>query len=124
MTEYDPHEALDAQEWNVLDEDERMFLVEQYHKRKRIRLPNHRLHAIIHVTVENQVSMGDELNVAETLDRLMSEGLDRHEAIHAIASILTEHLHGVMGGKTRDFTHSRYFERLQDLTAAEWKEMG
>jgi hypothetical protein len=118
MTEYDPHETPDAREWNALDEAERMLLVEQYHKQKRIRLPNRRLHAIIHVAVENQVSLGDELNVEETLDRLMSEGLDRHDALHAIGSVLTEHLHGVMEGKTRDLTHSKYFKRLQDLTAA------
>ena len=124
MREYNPHKSPDAEEWNELDEAERMLLVEQYHKRKRIRLPNRRLHAIIHVAVENQVSMGDELNVKETLDRLMSEGLNRHDALHAIGSVLGEHLHAVMGGETNDLTHSQYFEGLRDLTAAKWQEMG
>jgi hypothetical protein len=124
MTKYDPHKITDPQAWNELDEAERMLLVEQYHKRKRSRLPNRRFHAIIHVAVENQVSMGDELTVAETLDRLISEGLDRHDAIHAIGSVLAEHLHGVMGGKTRDLTHSQYFAGLKDMTAAKWRAMG
>ena len=32
--------------------------------------------------------MGNETPVAATLDRLMHEGLDRHDAIHAIGSVL------------------------------------
>jgi hypothetical protein len=40
-------------------------------------MPNTVLHSAIHNVVENQVAMGDELNVANNLQRLMSEGLDR-----------------------------------------------
>ncbi len=43
----------------------------------------------MHVVVENQIAMGDEIPVRDTLVRLMSEGLDRHDAVHAIATVLT-----------------------------------
>jgi hypothetical protein len=38
--------------------------------------------------VENQLALGEATPVPTTLERLMDEGLDRHEAIHAIGSIL------------------------------------
>jgi hypothetical protein len=47
-----------------------------------------RAHAANHVIVENQLAMGDATVVPATLARLMQEGLDRHDAIHAIGSVL------------------------------------
>ena len=58
--------------------DERIRLVEQYHRRAGIRLPNVTVHAIIHAVIENQIALGDEVPVRRTLQRLLSEGLDRH----------------------------------------------
>ncbi len=40
-----------------------------------------------HVVVENQIALGDEIPVARNLHQLMAQGLDRHDAIHAIASV-------------------------------------
>jgi hypothetical protein len=37
---------------------------------------------------EDQIALGDEIPARRTLVRLMEEGLDRHEAIHAIDSAL------------------------------------
>ena len=48
----------------------------------RVRLPNEKLHAVLHVVIENQIALGDEI-----------PGLDRHEAIHCIASVLAEFIH-------------------------------
>jgi hypothetical protein len=42
---------------------------------------------VAHVIVENQIAMGDATVVPATLNSLMREGLNRHDAIHAIASI-------------------------------------
>jgi hypothetical protein len=55
---YDPHEHIISDAWLALDESERMRLVERYHRRQRIRLPNETIHAVIHVIVENQVALG------------------------------------------------------------------
>lgn len=124
MNTYNPHVTPDPDVWNALEETERILIVERYHKRRRIRMPNHRAHAIFHVIVENHIAMGDELNVARTLDRLMSEGLDRHEALHAVGSVLAEHMHSMMSGKPEDFSESRYSSDLDDLTAKKWRQMG
>jgi hypothetical protein len=43
-----------------------------------------------HVVVENQVALGEVMRVPETLERLLDEGLDRHEAVYAIGSVLME----------------------------------
>jgi hypothetical protein len=45
-----------------------------------------------HVIVENQVALGEAYPVQSVLLRLMEEGLDRHDAIHAIGSVLAERL--------------------------------
>src|SRR5262245_33464432 len=86
---YDPARPVDAEEWSQLVEGEQIELVVEYHRQARIRIPNLRLHAGLHVTVENQVLLGDETPVAATIERLIGEGLDRHDAIHAIASVLS-----------------------------------
>ena len=49
-----------------------------------------KLQALAHVVVENQVVLGEAMPVPETLNRLMDEELDHHEAVHAICSILLE----------------------------------
>ena len=86
----DPLEAPEPKEWLAIDEAERIQLAQDYYRRARVRLPNEKLHAVFHVVVENQIALGDEIPVQSTLQRLMVEGLDRHEAIHAIASVLAE----------------------------------
>jgi hypothetical protein len=53
----------------------------------------------------------------------MAEGLDRHEAIHAIASVLAEFMHDLMnnpGSSTE--SNPAYFTALQQLTAEGWLE--
>ena len=46
-----------------IEEGEREILVEDYHERAGIELPNAHVHAAIHVVVENQIAMGEELYV-------------------------------------------------------------
>jgi hypothetical protein len=67
-----------------------MQLVSRHHTGQRIRLPNETIHAAIHLIVENQVALGDAFPANGVLLRLMKEGLDRHEAIHAIGSVFSE----------------------------------
>src|SRR5439155_17972527 len=95
MKRYDPLVPPSPEEWESIDEAERIRLAGEYHRRARIRLPNVRVHAVFHVIVENQIALGDETPVRRTMARLMSEGLDRHEAIHAVGSVLAAHMHEV-----------------------------
>jgi len=121
MKSYDPEQAPDRDEWLALGEADRIELVAAYHKRTREKLPNLRLHAAFHAVVENQLAEGIEA-VEETLARLIDEGLDRHSGIHAIGSVLAEHLSNLMReGPTKGTdTNEPYFRRLRSLTASTW----
>lgn len=121
MKTYNPDRAIDPDEWNVLDESERQSLVERYHGRKHIKMPNLTLHAAIHVVVENQVALGGEIPVQETLARLMGEGLGRHEAVHAIGSVLAGILFNLdkYAEKSQDLNED-YHQQLEELMAESW----
>ena len=71
MKRYDPLKVPTPDEWLDIDEAERLSLVEGYHRRTRVQLPNAVVHATLHVVVENQAAFGDEISVQRTLDRLM-----------------------------------------------------
>ena len=123
MRKYDPLKAPDAEWWLALDEDERSILIADFHRRARAKLPNVRAHAILHAIVETQVAMGDELAVAATLARLQSEGLDRHEAVHAIGSVLAGQFHGVMSGALSGDLNRAYASALEKLSANSWRHV-
>ena len=120
-TRTDPDASRDAADWLQTDEGERIELVSSFHRRRKIDLPNAQLHAVIHVIVENQLALGDEV-VAETLARLQREGLDRHDALHAIGSVLAVDLYELMqdGAEATGDAYRRYLERLKKLTAKNW----
>jgi hypothetical protein len=121
MEHYDPDQPIDPEEWAALDEAEREYLVERYHRKNRIRMPNSRLHAAIHVVVENQVAMGSEVPVQSALARLMGEGLTRHDAIHAIGSVLAGHMFDLMKGNVEgQDVNAAYYQQLKELTAEGW----
>ena len=119
MEKYDPLTEPDSEEWLQADEGERMLMVEDYHRRARIKLPNARIHSTIHVVVENQLAEL-MLEVVAVLKRLMDEGLDRHDAIHAIGSVLAEHMFNALKGDAASDLNQAYLRDLKDLTAAKW----
>jgi hypothetical protein len=118
---YDPALPPNREDWTELDEGERIALVSEYHRRAGIRVPNLRVHAAMHVTVENQVLMGEQTPVAATLTRLMTEGLDRHEAIHAIASVLAGVMFDAIKAQGSDDLSAAYFREVAQLTAEKWR---
>ena len=126
MERYNPLEEPDAEEWLAMGETQRLVLVEDYHRRARIRLPNLKVHANFHAIVENQAALGDEIPVRRTLARLMEEGVDRHEAIHAVASKLATHVNALLRGPaTSSDPNAPYFAALEKLTIKSWrKEFG
>jgi len=122
MKKYDAEKAPSAAEWLALDEHEQVTLIEAYHKRIKAKLPNRQIHALAHVVVENQLAEGIEV-VGEAVERLVAEGLDRHEAIHAIGSVLMEHLRSLMQGTETGPDHvEQYFQEVKSLTKAGWYE--
>jgi hypothetical protein len=108
-----------AEAWLGLDESERIDAVVRYHKRVRFRAGSLQGHAVIHVVVENQLAGGHAAAV-DTLQRLISEGLDRHEAVHAIGSLVARELYGALkSGEPLD--DEEYSRRLRALNVAAWR---
>ena len=84
-------------------------------------LPQVTLHAAIHAVVERQLAMALP-QVVDALARLAREGLDRHDAIHAIGAVLAEHMRQLMAGEvTVPDPNAIYFAALDGLSAASWR---
>jgi hypothetical protein len=113
---YDPTFPPDPDAWLQLDEAERIEAVLRYHKRAGMRGGNRRAHAAFHTIVENQIAEGLR-SACDAMDRLQQEGLDRHDAIHAVGSVLAGHIHGALTGK-RGVDQQAYDNELDALTAA------
>jgi Domain of unknown function (DUF1841) len=119
---YDPAVAPDPARWLALDEQERVDLAIEYHQRDGVTLPSDSIHAAMHVIVENQIALGDETPARRAVERLMGEGLDRHEAVHAIGSVLAGKLFGAMSDpEARAFPLNEYNAAVEQLTAESWR---
>ena len=118
--QYDPDHAQDASWWAALDEAEQIDLVSAHHRRAGVELPNAALHAATHVIIENQILLGEETAVASTLERLLGEGLSRHDAIHAIGTALAPILFETLRGESSSDPNPAYSDALSGLTAANW----
>jgi hypothetical protein len=126
MDRYDPDVPPNRQTWLELDEMERLLLVEAYHRDTRADIPKkaRRLHGSIHVVVENQLAENDE-PVVRALARLMKEGLSRHDAVHAVGSVVTELLYGALNlTETKETLRPTYYAAVERLTAASWRAKG
>lgn len=122
MDTYDPNQAPLPAEWLRLDEQEQMHLVQNYHRTVGVDLPNEQLHVVVHTVVENQLAMDELATVQRTLHRLLAAGVDRHGAIHAIGSVLAEHMHELATGKAgSELVNERYEASLEDLDARDWR---
>jgi len=107
--------------WLALDEGERIYLVEKYHEASRTSVPNATAHAVIHVVVENQLASPEQTTVRETLERLMNEGLGRHDALHAIGAVLAAQIHDALQpGAPSRFSEPAYQAELKRLSAKRW----
>jgi len=85
----------------------------------RLALPNITAHAAFHVVVENQIAEGLASTV-NAMKRLMKEGLSRHEALHAVAAVVAEHVNMLMRGKATDVQTS-LDSALEKLTVKVWR---
>jgi hypothetical protein len=124
MRKYNPDHNLDAAEWLALDEDERLLLVREYHRRARVKLPNIEAHSTAHAIVENQLAEGLP-EATRALNRLLESGLNRHESIHAIASVLMDHIWNLTNKPlVEGDPHAPYLAGLEQLTAESWRRSG
>ena len=121
MNQYDPKLAPNPDEWLEPDEQERILLVEQHHHLARDKLPNLTAHAIFHTIVENQIALNLE-PVVKAMTRHTKEGLTRHDAVHAIASVVAEHIHDLFNTNDGSNTsQAHYHAAVERLNAKNWR---
>jgi hypothetical protein len=113
-----PATAPNPAEWLAREEKARIRRIESYHRQVKVKLPNLQLHAVLHSIVENQPA--EELPIVrETVVRLQAEGLSRHDAIHAVGSVLVGCLNALLReGAPAQFDVEAYLQDLRSLTAA------
>ncbi len=122
MDRYDPENAPIPDEWLALDEGERIYVVEQFHRDAGVQVPNLLAHATFHVVVENQLALPNQVLVRDTLQRLIGEGLSRHDAVHAIASVLAVRVHELLQPTASAAgSEAKYHAKLRRLTANRWR---
>lgn len=119
LTKYDPDRAPDPARWLAQDEHQLISIIERYHRRERIENDRPQVHAAVHMVVENQIALRDELPVAEAVQRLMGEGLSRHEAIHAVGSVLMGYLSESLRSKSGP-DNEAYNSEVRALTKERW----
>jgi hypothetical protein len=125
MQSYDPDQAPDPAQWRAIDEGVRMGLVKLYHQAARIRLPKPNLHYAVHVVVENQIAEGMP-SVLRAMARLQEQGLSRHDALHAIASVAARRVADQLKADDPHMAatfEERYSAELDRLSAADWRRM-
>jgi hypothetical protein len=124
IQDYDPLAEPHPDAWLATDEQRRLDVVERYHRDEGFEAERAGAHAAVHLIVENQIAEGDQLPVRRTLLRLMAEGLDRHDAIHAIGSVLAGHINQYLrvapGQQSDSDVNAPYFAELEKLTAEAW----
>jgi len=122
MHRYDPERPPNAREWLALDEQMRIGLAEKFHRTARIKLPNLKAHAIFHTIIENQIAEGHE-SVVRAMARLAAEGHSRHDALHAVGTVLAVHIHDVFNDKvSTDNSNAVYSAAVERLTAKTWRD--
>jgi len=123
LDRYNAEQPPDPDTWLDLDEFERIDLVQDFVEANEtdIQEEARKLHALIHVAVENQLAMAVD-PVPETMARLVRQGLTRHDAIHAIGTVLSGGMYEIMKGNAKAWNPRRYGKRLKKLTAKRWRQ--
>jgi hypothetical protein len=122
LDRYDADAAPDPEEWLLLDEQERILLVEEYHRIEKVSLPNRKAHAVFHTVVENQIALGLE-PVTRAMRRLSKQGLSRHDCVHAIGWVLSQHIYEISTApepQDPQVLEAHYNAAVERLNAADW----
>jgi len=122
MKEYDALIKPEPEKWLELSEESRIAMIESYARNHETTIEEEALllHSSIHMVVENQLAENIE-STKETYNRLLRQGLYRHETIHAIGAVVTEDIYDMLKN-SETFNHDKYKNRLRKLTAKRWKK--
>lgn len=123
---YDPATRVDPGWWTSLGAEERVSLVEAAHvvpEAWHHVIHESRPHALLHVIAENLVARGDDIPVHAALQRLVRQGLSRHDAIHALASVCSEHARAIGSGRAEPDAPppAGQIKAAAAMTAAKWR---
>jgi hypothetical protein len=106
--------------WSEIDDDERNEIVQKAHLRGRHPWgASLHLHAAMHVVVENQIALGEPPIVRATVERFRKAGVPRHEAIHAVGSVLAQQVFETQR-RLRPIPAGAYERNVAALDPKEW----
>jgi hypothetical protein len=123
---YDARRAPDHGHWLERSEQERLDAVRRFHVTPPLphQLPaSLEAHSAIHAVIETQLASGDPPEAKRALGRLLSEGLTRHDAIHALGSTFASGVWEVAEGDPKAFDVDAYKRALRSLDYAHWREL-
>lgn len=119
---YDAATPPNGPEWLTMGQEERTQLVIDYHTSIGDVGDNAPTHCLLHVIVENQLALGPHMEpVRERLRQLMAQGMDRHDALHAICYVLLRHMQWAGMAAQQGDHDARYFRELKRMTAQKWR---
>ena len=120
---YDAAISPASKRWLHADEGERIEAILAFHRGRKgthPETPNPRVHAIMHLLVENQVAANDPPETKAAFERVIRAGCSRHEAIHAVGSVLAQEMYAVLK-EERPFDRERTARALKVLSPEEWR---
>jgi hypothetical protein len=123
-TSYNPNVAPNPGDWLGLPEHERMRIVSTFHMVHRLKAGDAKGHAAMHVIVENQIAIGFGPTV-RAMARLQTQGLSRHDALHAIGSVVSNHMFEAMRKPAKADSGTLQSElnaAIERLDAASWRK--
>ncbi len=118
---YDPLVAPDPEEWLDMDDGEKQYLISSaLHDYEAGIGEGFEAHCIMHLIVENQVALNEaDTPTGEQMDRLMSAGLNRHEAIHALGNVIMCQM-WEMQTKRKEMTPVSLAKEMRSLKSKDW----
>jgi hypothetical protein len=115
--DYDADSAPDLNAWKDASQDERLRAVDEHHRalgRPHPPMPKPRVHAALHLVVEDQLATGEPPEARRALERLVAGGLTRHEALHAVGRVAADALDAALaGGRFDREAYARALEALR-----------
>lgn len=121
MRDYNPAKNPSRQEWLALDDDQRVDLVTHFHTKIGDIGEHQSSHALIHTVLETQIAENTP-GVRDAIGRLRKQGLNRHDAIHALGTVLAEHMHNLAHSNYSDDEEPTqiYLEKISAFNASDW----
>lgn len=122
--DYDADRAPDPKRWLEVPAPERVVAVEAHHRALAVPHPSSpkpRLHAALHVVVEDQLARDDPPEARRALERLVRGGLSRHEAVHALGLVAADAAEKAIARGRHDA--AAYARELDALTVEGWRSL-